>query len=72
MASERKKSKREVEFSWTNGELQLLLEAALDYKAICEFNAENWEKKRQSYEDIFDILVKEYPDKKGKYLNKEK
>ena len=72
MASERKKSKKEVEFSWTDDELQLLLQAALDYKTKCEFEAENWEKKRQKYEDIFDILTKEYPDEKEKYPNKKK
>ena len=43
MASEEKKSKKEVEFSWTDDEWQLLLQAALDYKAKWEFNAENWE-----------------------------
>ena len=62
MTSERKKSKKEVEFSLTDDELQLLLQAALDYKAKCEFNGENWETKRQKYEDIFDI-----PDEKEKY-----
>ena len=40
MVSERKKSKKEVEFSWTDDELQLLSQAALDYKAKYEFNTE--------------------------------
>ena len=71
MASKRKKSKKEVEFSSTDDELQLLLQA-LNYKAQSEFNAETWETKRQEYEDIFDILMKEYPDKKEKYPNKGK
>ena len=44
-----------------------MLQAALDYKAKCEFNAENWVAKRQKYENIFDILLKEYPDEKEKY-----
>ena len=72
MASERKKSKKEVEFSWTHEELQLLLPAALDYKAKCEFNAEDWETKQQKYEDLYDVLMEEYPDEKQKYPNKEK
>ena len=72
MASERKKSKKKVEFFWTDDELQLLLQAPLDYKAKCEFDAKNWKKKRQKYEDIFDILMKEYPDEKEKYSNKKK
>ena len=71
MASERKKSKKKVEFFWTDDELQLLLQAPLDYKAKCEFDAKNWEKKCQKYEDI-DILMKEYPDEKEKYSNKKK
>ena len=53
MASEREKLKKEVEFSCTGDELQLLLQVALDYKAKCEFNAENWKTKLQKYEDIF-------------------
>ena len=48
-----------------------MLQAAPDHKAKCEFKAENWEKKRQKYKDIFDILMKEYPDEKEKYPNKE-
>ena len=72
MASERKKSKKEVQFSWTADKLQLLLQAALDYNGKCQFNAEIWEIKRQNYEDIFDILMKEYPDEKEKYPNEEK
>ena len=38
MVSERNNSKKEVEFS--DDELQLLSQAALDYKAIYKFNAE--------------------------------
>ena len=72
MASQRRKSKKAVEFSWTDDALQLLLQVAPDHKAKCEFKAENWEKKRQNHEDIFDILMKEYPDEKEKYPNKEK
>ena len=68
MASKSKKLKKEVEFSWNDDELQLLLQAALNLKAKCEFNAENWEK----YKDIFNVLMKEYPDEKEKYSNKEK
>ena len=60
-----KKSQKEVEFSWTDRELQYLLQSALKEK--CEFNAEDWEMKRQKYEDIFDILIKEYPGKIEKY-----
>ena len=68
MASKRKKSKKEVEFSWNDDQLQLLLQVALNYKAKCQFNAENWEK----YKNIFNVLMKEYPDEKEKYSNKEK
>ena len=72
MASERKKSKKKVEFSQTDYELQQLLQAPLGYKAKCEFDAKNGEKKRQKYENIFDILMQKYPDEKEKYSNKKK
>ena len=52
--------------------MQLFLQAALDYKAKCEFNAKNWEAKRQKYENIFDVLLKEYPDEKEMYPIKRK
>ena len=41
MVSERKKLKKKVELSWTDDDLQLLLPTTLDYKAKCEFTAEN-------------------------------
>ena len=41
MVSERKKSKKEVEFSWTDDELQLLLQAAFDCKVKFEFTVGN-------------------------------
>ena len=72
MASERKKSKKEVEFSWSDDELQLLSQTTLDYKAKYEFNTENWETKGQNYEDIFYSLMKEYRGKKEKNPEKEK
>ena len=72
MVSERKKLKKKVELSWTDDDLQLLLPATLDYKAKCEFTAENWETKRQTNKYIFDLLMKEYTYEKEKYPNKEK
>ena len=52
--------------------MQQLLQAPLGYKAKCEFDAKNGEKKRQKYENIFDILMQKYPDEKEKYSNKKK
>ena len=61
-----------MEFFWTDDKLQLLLQAALDYKGKWECNAKKWETKCQKYKDIFNILMKEYLDEKGKHPNKEK
>lgn len=56
---EEKKNKEE--FSWSDDEIQLLLTSALDFKAQCEFEGISWESKRSKYEQIFDILMKQYP-----------
>ena len=57
-----RKRKIEVDFSWTDDELQLLLEASLDFKDKCEFQKESWESKRTKYENILDIMLKQYPE----------
>ena len=48
-------------FSWTDDEIQLLLMTALDYKSQCEFEGINWESKRSKYEQIFELMMKQYP-----------
>ena len=57
---------------WTDDELQLLLEASLDFKSKCEFQGESWESKRSKYENILDIMLKQYPQNQEKYPNKDK
>ena len=64
--------KAEVDFSWTDDELQLLLEASLDFRSKCKFQGESWESKRSKYENILDIMFKQYPKDQEKYPNKEK
>ena len=54
-----RKRKAEVYFSWTDDELQLLLEASLDFKDKCKFQRESWESKRTKYENILDIMLKQ-------------
>ena len=67
-----RKRKAEADFSWTDDELQLLLEASLDFKSKCEFQGETWESKRSKYKNILDIMLKRYPKYQEKYPNKEK
>ena len=55
------KRKAEVDFSWTDDKLQLLFEASLDFKSKCEFQGESWESKRSKYENILDIMLKQFP-----------
>ena len=66
-----RKRKAEVGFSWTDGELQLLLEASLDFKSKCEFQVKSWESKGSKYRKYFRYCVKEYPEDQEKYPNKE-
>ena len=67
-----RKRKAETEFSWSDDELQLLLESSLTFKSKCEFEGESWESKRSKYESILDIMMRQYPEDQEKYPNKEK
>ena len=50
--------------------------AALDFKSQCEFERVDWEYKRSKYEQIFELMMKQYPltvsenYQKGNSLNK--
>ena len=66
------KRKAEVDFSWTDDKLQLLFEASLDFKSKCEFQGDSWESKRSKYENILDIMLKQFPEDQEKYPSKEK
>jgi len=54
-------NKKEDTFSWSDDEIQLLLMTALDFKSQCEFEGTNWESKRSKYEQIFELMMKDYP-----------
>ena len=51
----------EKEFSWDDGEIQLSLTFVYDFKAQCEFEDLDWESKRSKYEQMFGLLMKQYP-----------
>ena len=61
------KRKAEVDFSWTEDKLQLLLEASLDFKSKCVFEGESQESKRSKYENIFDTVLKKHPKDQERY-----
>ena len=47
--TDEKKTNVEVDFNWTDDEIQLLLMSALDFKSSCEFEGIDWESKRTKY-----------------------
>ena len=47
-------------FSWSDDEIQLRLMAALYFKSQCEFEGMDWESKRSKYEQIFELVMKQY------------
>ena len=59
-AADDKEANKDI-FSWSNDEIQLLLMAALDFKSQCEFEEMDWESKRSKYEQIFELMMKQYP-----------
>lgn len=57
MADQNKKE----EFSWTDDEVQLLLEAILAFKSTCEYEGISWESVKSKYQKIADIFIERYP-----------
>ena len=47
------------------------IQSALEFKSKCEFEGQSWESKRSKCQKIYDILIKQYPDDKEKYSNKD-
>ena len=66
----KRKQDSTVDFSWTDDELQLLLEVTVDYKSKCEFEGSSWESKRSKYESICELLLERYPEDVTTYQNK--
>ena len=59
-AADDKEANKDI-LSWSNDEIQLLHMAALDFKSQCEFKGIDWESKRSKYEQIFELMMKQYP-----------
>ena len=53
-----------VDFSWTDDEIQLLLESAVAYKSQMEYQGLAWEGVRSKYDKIKEIMVERYPKDK--------
>ena len=51
------------DFSWTNDELDLLLNCVLVYKSKFEYEGLSWEGTRTTYEKIKELILERYPDK---------
>ena len=48
-------------FSFTDDEIQLLLEVCIEYKAKREYSDVDWESVRNKYEQIQEKLIQQYP-----------
>ena len=53
--------KGKTDFVWTDGEIELLLETVLAYKATCEYEGICWESVKAKYQKIMEIYVERYP-----------
>ena len=47
---------------WSNDEVQLLLEAAADYKAAKETKCVDWKSVKMKYKEIFELLIAALPE----------
>ena len=57
-------------FSWTDPEIELLLEAVKVFASNCMFNGTDWESVKSKYDKIREILVERYPKiKEGERSN---
>ena len=48
-------------FSWTYGELSLLLKVIIDYKTYQASNGKDWETVKRKCEDIIERFLERYP-----------
>ena len=60
------------EFSWSDDEIQLLLEVTLYYESTCELGGISWESKRRKYENICEQQVECFPPREDLYQNRDK
>ena len=67
MASEEKNGRKKLNFLGLMTNCNFCYKQHLTAKQNTSLNATNWETKHQKYENIFDILMKEYPDDKEMY-----
>ena len=54
-------TEQKTDFSWTDDELQVLLEAYVQYKSEREYEGVNWDTVRSKYDRLRDILIETYP-----------
>ena len=52
---------KETTFSWTDGEIELLLECIKVYAATCGFEGLDWEGIRAKYDKIRELFIERYP-----------
>ena len=71
MTLKTKKGKLGSEFSWKDDELQLPIQSALEFKSKCEFEGDSWESKRSKCQKSYDVSIKQYPNYKENYPNKD-
>ena len=65
-----KMAKSAETFSWTDPEIELLLEAVKVFASNCMFNGTDWESVNSKYDKIREILVERYPKfKEGERSN---
>ena len=57
-----KTGKKNVEtFTWTDSEVELLLETVKGYASECHYKGVDWESVKAKYEKITNIFIERYP-----------
>ena len=58
---EQSKSQKEI-FTWTDSEIELLLEAAKVFSTNCSFERKDWESVKSKYDKIRQLFAERYPN----------
>lgn len=61
MAEEEQTSNNQKVFTWTDSEIELLLEAVKVFSANCSFERKDWESVKSKYDRIRQLFTERYP-----------
>ena len=67
---EQSKSQKEI-FTWTNSEIEPILEAVKVFSTNCSFEGKDWESVKSKYDEIRQLFAERYPNSPEEIISEE-